>query len=165
MADFDPVGTVAFFRERHRVESVATGKVLSAMTPEMLTFRAHYASSTVAAIAWTVVRGLLICNQLTTHAEAEVADPSPPSYEAILNGLEAETHFLTNGLSGMSQEQWMAERTVTANGRVLLHQPMGQIFWLFHVDAIHHRGQISTYLRGFGAKVPSIYGPSGDCPT
>lgn len=26
----------------------------------------------------------------------------------------------------------------------------------------HHRGQLSTYLRPMGAKVPSIYGPSGD---
>jgi uncharacterized damage-inducible protein DinB len=27
---------------------------------------------------------------------------------------------------------------------------------------IHHRGQLSAYLRPMGAKVPSIYGPSGD---
>ncbi len=26
----------------------------------------------------------------------------------------------------------------------------------------HHRGQLSSYLRPMGAKVPSIYGPSGD---
>jgi uncharacterized damage-inducible protein DinB len=29
---------------------------------------------------------------------------------------------------------------------------------------IHHRGQLSVYLRPMGAKVPSIYGPSGDEP-
>ena len=29
---------------------------------------------------------------------------------------------------------------------------------------IHHRGQLSSYLRPMGAKVPSIYGPSGDDP-
>jgi uncharacterized damage-inducible protein DinB len=27
---------------------------------------------------------------------------------------------------------------------------------------IHHRGQLSLMLRLMGAKVPSIYGPSGD---
>ena len=27
---------------------------------------------------------------------------------------------------------------------------------------IHHRGQLSTYLRPMGAKVPSMYGPSYD---
>ena len=33
-------------------------------------------------------------------------------------------------------------------------------FCLRHM--IHHRGQLSAYLRPMGAKVPSIYGPSGD---
>jgi uncharacterized damage-inducible protein DinB len=28
--------------------------------------------------------------------------------------------------------------------------------------SIHHRGQLSVYLRPMGAKVPSMYGPSGD---
>ena len=30
--------------------------------------------------------------------------------------------------------------------------------------SIHHRGQLSAYLRPMGAKVPSIYGPSADEP-
>jgi uncharacterized damage-inducible protein DinB len=30
--------------------------------------------------------------------------------------------------------------------------------------AIHHRGQLSAYLRPMGAKVPSIYGSSADEP-
>ena len=29
---------------------------------------------------------------------------------------------------------------------------------------IHHRGQLSAYLRPMGGKVPGIYGPSGDEP-
>jgi uncharacterized damage-inducible protein DinB len=31
-------------------------------------------------------------------------------------------------------------------------------------DQIHHRGQLSVYLRMTGSKVPSIYGPSRDEP-
>ncbi len=30
--------------------------------------------------------------------------------------------------------------------------------------SIHHRGQLSAYLRPMGAKVPGIYGPSADEP-
>lgn len=36
--------------------------------------------------------------------------------------------------------------------------------WFLLHDQIHHRGQLSIYLRMAGAKVPSIYGPSGDEP-
>ena len=32
----------------------------------------------------------------------------------------------------------------------------------FLFDAIHHRGQLSTYLRPMGFSAPSIYGPSAD---
>src|SRR5262249_7803965 len=37
------------------------------------------------------------------------------------------------------------------------------IAWLFLLsDAIHHRGQMSVYLRLLDVPVPSIYGPSAD---
>jgi hypothetical protein len=34
----------------------------------------------------------------------------------------------------------------------------------FLFDIVHHRGQITTYLRPMGSTVPQIYGPSGDEP-
>ncbi len=35
---------------------------------------------------------------------------------------------------------------------------------IMHAHSIHHRGQLSAYLRPMGAKVPSIYGSSADEP-
>jgi uncharacterized damage-inducible protein DinB len=42
--------------------------------------------------------------------------------------------------------------------------PALQYAGLMCSHAIHHRGQLSSYLRPMGAKVPRIYGPSGDEP-
>ena len=39
---------------------------------------------------------------------------------------------------------------------------IAEFVWGFLFDAIHHRGQLSAYLRAMGGKVPGIYGPSGD---
>jgi uncharacterized damage-inducible protein DinB len=50
------------------------------------------------------------------------------------------------------------------NGTPVWEAPLGDMLWGFLFDAIHHRGQLSAYLRPMGAKVPSIYGPSGDDP-
>ena len=36
--------------------------------------------------------------------------------------------------------------------------------WGFLLDMIHHRGQLTTYLRPMGSTVPQIYGPSADEP-
>ena len=41
---------------------------------------------------------------------------------------------------------------------------VGELLWDLRHDQIHHRGQLSVYLRLVGAKVPSIYGPSADEP-
>jgi len=38
----------------------------------------------------------------------------------------------------------------------------GKMAWGLFLDLIHHRGQLSVYIRPMGGKVPSIYGPSGD---
>ena len=40
--------------------------------------------------------------------------------------------------------------------------PAHQFLPLSLMHAVHHRGQLSAYLRPMGGKVPSIYGPSGD---
>jgi uncharacterized damage-inducible protein DinB len=49
-------------------------------------------------------------------------------------------------------------------GELLMEQSLGGFLWYLFFDAIHHRGQLSTYIRPMGGKVPSIYGPSGDDP-
>jgi uncharacterized damage-inducible protein DinB len=43
---------------------------------------------------------------------------------------------------------------------------MPVVFYLAFVNnhSIHHRGQLATYLRPMGSKVPSIYGGSADEP-
>jgi uncharacterized damage-inducible protein DinB len=49
------------------------------------------------------------------------------------------------------------------NGKEMFSMPRIAAFrsWVMsHV--IHHRGQLSVYLRMTGSKVPSIYGPSAD---
>jgi uncharacterized damage-inducible protein DinB len=38
------------------------------------------------------------------------------------------------------------------------------VLWATVRDQIHHRGQMSVYVRLAGGKVPSIYGPTADEP-
>ena len=44
----------------------------------------------------------------------------------------------------------------------MAQQPAFTFISLMLKHSIHHRGQLSSYLRPMGAKVPGIYGPSGD---
>jgi uncharacterized damage-inducible protein DinB len=61
-------------------------------------------------------------------------------------------------LKNLTPEQLV--RTIDFHGMFTL--PAVVYLNLLQNHTIHHRGQLSAYLRPMGAKVPSIYGPSGD---
>jgi len=46
----------------------------------------------------------------------------------------------------------------------VMQAPRQQVAWILFLDAIHHRGQLTTHLRAIGSKVPALYGPSADDP-
>ncbi len=57
---------------------------------------------------------------------------------------------------------WELPSVMLMNGKKMWESTRGGMSWGLLLDAVHHRGQLSTYLRPMGSKVPSIYGPSGD---
>jgi uncharacterized damage-inducible protein DinB len=69
-------------------------------------------------------------------------------------------HFNTHmeALGKVSNEQLV--KIVDFRGMVQLPAVMYLNFLLHH--SVHHRGQLSMYLRPMGAKVPAIYGESFD---
>jgi uncharacterized damage-inducible protein DinB len=66
-------------------------------------------------------------------------------------------------LDGATDAQFMAPWTLKHNGQELFTMPKIAVVraWVFS-HAIHHRGQMSVYLRLNDVPVPSIYGPSAD---
>ena len=44
----------------------------------------------------------------------------------------------------------------------LMQMPRAAWIGFSNNHSVHHRGQLSAYLRALGSKVPDIYGPSGD---
>jgi uncharacterized damage-inducible protein DinB len=162
--EYDSLGTVTFFRERHRVESATTARVLNALPADGLSYAPHPGSSTAGTTAWTIVRGLRASLELLRSTSVAVGLESHPDHKTLVAQFGEISNAVAANLVSISQQNWNEERVVTSNGVTVLRQPLGQILWLFHVDGIHHRGQLSTYLRPLGAAVPSIYGPSGDQP-
>jgi uncharacterized damage-inducible protein DinB len=53
-------------------------------------------------------------------------------------------------------------RTVDFFG--MMQRPAAAFLGLANNHSVHHRGQLSTYLRSMGAKVPPMYGDSADFP-
>ncbi len=69
---------------------------------------------------------------------------------------------LVSKLDGLDDSRWDSLGKFIVQGNVIMEMPRRDLAWMVLLDAIHHRGQLSTYLRPMGGTVPSIYGPSAD---
>ncbi|MEI9811761.1 MAG: DinB family protein [Acidobacteriota bacterium] len=66
-------------------------------------------------------------------------------------------------IAGASDEHLMKNWALKNNGQVFFEMPRIAVLRSMVMNhTVHHRGQLSVYLRLAGAKVPSIYGPSAD---
>jgi uncharacterized damage-inducible protein DinB len=92
------------------------------------------------------------------------AMPSFASYADVLNTYEKTFTSLVPKVKGMSEADWNSKITVPVGPKQMGEMRRADMLWMILMDSVHHRGQFSIYLRMVGAKVPSIYGPSGDEP-
>jgi uncharacterized damage-inducible protein DinB len=66
-------------------------------------------------------------------------------------------------LTGKSDAEMMAKWSLKQNGRTLFTMPKTAVWRSFVLNhLVHHRGQLSVYLRLNDVPVPAMYGPSAD---
>jgi hypothetical protein len=66
-------------------------------------------------------------------------------------------------LTGKSDAELMAPWTLKNSGKTLFSMPKAAVWRSFVMShLIHHRGQLSVYLRIQNVALPSMYGPSAD---
>ncbi|MBA2706899.1 MAG: hypothetical protein H0U59_03740 [Gemmatimonadaceae bacterium] len=140
-------------------ESKTTRNVL-ARIPEGSDYRPDPKSRTAHEIAWQIVcEEKMIIEALETGKAEWAPPPMPAMMKEVLEAYEKQT-------AGMA-ERWNALPAARWDGALEFfggERPASPMAWSFLFDIIHHRGQISTYLRPMGSTVPQIYGPSGDEP-
>lgn len=85
--------------------------------------------------------------------------------EEMIAALEDQHRALAQKLSQLDDATWNHPAWLIRGAQeIILRDSIGGLLWIALFDAIHHRGQLSTYIRPMGGKVPSIYGPSADAP-
>jgi uncharacterized damage-inducible protein DinB len=111
---------------------------------------------------------------ITTALSQESLDFRPPgapprvpyvmtTREALLQGFDKNVAAASAAIAGASDEALMKPFTLSAGGKVIFTLPRVAVVRSFVMNhVIHHRGQLSVYLRMNEVPVPSIYGPSAD---
>jgi uncharacterized damage-inducible protein DinB len=138
-------------------EAKTTANVLGRI-PEGSQYRPDPRSRTAQEIAWQIVHEEKLIIEALETGVIKWAPPPMPSMKEVLAVYESQREGMEERWEAVPAERW--------NGTLDFGGPRSAsaMAWSFLFDIVHHRGQISTYLRPMGAKVPRIYGPSLDEP-
>ena len=140
-------------------EAKTTRKVL-ARIPEGSDYRPDPKSRTAKEIAWQIVCEEKLIIEAMENGKAEWAPPPMPStMKEVLDAYDKQSADATRRWKALPDERWNGQLEFFGGKR-----PASPMAWSFLFDIVHHRGQITTYLRPMGSTVPQIYGPSGDEP-
>ena len=149
-------------------EMAVTRKVLERVNDAQFGWQPHEKSMSLGRLATHVAEIPQWGHTILMQPEFNMVDGE---YKPTLAATTAEVLQLFDGqvktirelLAARSDAELMSTWTFKQNGQELFGMPRAAAWrsWVMN-HLIHHRGQLSVYLRQTGSKVPGIYGPSAD---
>jgi uncharacterized damage-inducible protein DinB len=143
-------------------ESRTTKKILEAVPPGKADYRPDACSRT----AIDLVRHIALAEMrfLETTINAEFPATAAGLPETVKTPVEIAAWYSENFARNFEKlTQLKGDHLVkTTDFRGIFKLPAVAFVQVGMSHSIHHRGQLSSYLRCMGAKVPSIYGESFD---
>ncbi len=159
------MSTLKFCLDRRKSERPAFLRVLKAIPAGKLDYRPEPKARTAAELAWVLAAEEAALVSLVEKGSVEWNDEKPPeTLDQIVTTFERSASIVDEGLSKLDEAAWQKTAKFLMGGQTAWEDTLSNMVWGMLFDAIHHRGQLSTYLRPMGGKVPSIYGPSADDP-
>ena len=145
-----------------KAEHPMTSAVIAAIPPEGADYRPHPDSRSAFDLAWHIVSAeVKYLDAIASGVFSHDLKPTPDDIRRpsdILAWYTERFDPAVKRLETTSGDKLL--RTVDFYG--LRTFPAIVLLQIILNHTIHHRGQLSTYLRPMGAKVPSLYGPSYD---
>jgi uncharacterized damage-inducible protein DinB len=152
-----------FCLDRRKRERKAFVGVLMAVPQDRLDYRPDPRARTARDLAWLIAAedGALI-PLLETGATEWKEVPPPATVAEMVAAFQRNANAVDDLLAKMDEAAWGRPGRFMFGTAPPWEDTVENFVWGFLLDAIHHRGQLSTYLRPMGGKVPAIYGPSAD---
>ena len=153
-----------FFMQRHAAEQAAFVRVFKAVPGDKLGHRADpRARSAEEIMGHLIGHEQDLIELLSTNAINHRMQVAFSNAAEAVDLLQTAHQEVQAKLKAVGDAGWDDTKgTFAVDGKVFYEMPNRDLGWMLFFDSIHHRGQLSTYLRPMGSKVPSIYGPSAD---
>jgi len=156
----------AFMLEVER-ETANTKKLIRLLVGHDISWKPHERSMSIGALVSHIV-GL----HSWVHTALEVddfnlatdfipfkADSIATALDRLSQDYEKNVHFVNNASEASWEESWR----MRFGDHLITTCPRKEAFrYIIYNHLIHHRGQLSVYLRLLGIPVPGLYGPSAD---
>ncbi len=137
-------------------------RMIDAVPPEHLDYRPHPKSRSAAEMVTLLAREQESLCGMIDRGEIDFRDFGSDPIDEMRTLWKKSTDGLRERLQKLDDAGWKKPAKFLMGGKVANEQPTSEWLWGFLHDMIHHRGQLSTYIRPMGGKVPAIYGPSAD---
>jgi uncharacterized damage-inducible protein DinB len=138
-------------------------KVLKAIPEGRLDYRSDPKARTAAELAWLFASSEDALVRLLDTGTIEWSESKPPAkLGEIIAAYEKSAQAVNDRLERLDEAAWEKKGRFLMGDAPPWEDTVEAFVWGFLFDLIHHRGQLTTYLRPMGGKVPSIYGPSAD---
>ena len=141
-------------------ESAATRRVLAALADDQMNWQPHEKGMKAGELAWHIATS--DCFFLRSVADGGFTPPAKLEQPVTVAGIVAYYDENFPALLERCKNLTPDEAVKELNFRDVFVQPAAVFLNLANSHSIHHRGQLSTYLRATGASVPKIYGRSAD---
>lgn len=148
-------------------EAATTAKIMRAFPAEHVAFQPHPRSTSALNLFHTfaVEQGVaLMCVNGALDLANAFSAPPPASLDLATGAFERTVAAVVAAARKAPAARWAQAQPFFTGPKQMGQVPGGVIAEMMLWDQIHHRGQLSVYLRMVGGKVPSIYGPSADEP-
>lgn len=156
--------SVGQFRGAYLREHQKTWTVLHAFPSDKPEFRPHDRSNTARQIAWTFVMEeamMLKAIRCEPILGGSGSPKAPESWDAVLQSFDSMHKDIIRELDRLNAAPANSVKFFSGPNQTADYPAM-EFLWFLLCDQIHHRGQLSVYVRMAGGKVPAIYGPSAD---
>ena len=153
-----------YYKECFEAEKPRFVRVMKAVPADKAQYRPHPRSTSAGDLVWLLANELHDACELIDRGEMSFVPRPAPAVSESIAAFEKNAAEFEKRIAKVDDARWESKARFLADGKVVWEASLGDMLFGFLFDAIHHRGQLSTYLRPMGAKVPSIYGPSADDP-
>ena len=153
------------FLGEYDVEMDTTRRMLARVPEAHLDWKPHRKSKSLGELATHLAELPRFGMRIQRDEFAAGSDVPPPmkSAQELLARFDDNVRASRQSIGAMSDDALEREFTVTRNGRPFFTLKKGALLrrvLLNHM--IHHRGQLSVYLRLNDVPLPAVYGPTAD---